>query len=132
VYALLVAVALVVAAVGILGLTDALGASVVERRRDIGLLRSLGASGRRIAVVFWIEGLALSAGAWILASAAGFPLAHLFIARFSTTVMPTDFYFAPQTLAVSVGGTLVIATLATVLPARRAARMRAVELLRGE
>jgi putative ABC transport system permease protein len=132
VYALLVAVALVVAAVGILGLTDALGASVVERRRDIGLLRSLGASGRRIAVVFWIEGLALSAGAWILASAAGFPLAHLFVHRFSTTVMPTDFYFAPLTLAVSVGGTLVIATLATALPARRAARMRAVDLLRGE
>jgi putative ABC transport system permease protein len=132
VYALLVAVALLVAAVGILGLTDALGASVLERRRDIGLLRSLGASGWRIAVVFWLEGLALSVGAWILASAAGFPLAYLFIQRFSTTVMPTDFYFAPLTLAVSIGGTLVIATLATMLPARRAARMRAVELLRDE
>ncbi|HEY6427181.1 MAG TPA: ABC transporter permease, partial [Acidimicrobiales bacterium] len=132
VYALLVAVALIVAAVGILGLTDALGASVVERRRDIGLLRSLGASGRRIAVVFWTEGLALSAGAWILASAAGFPLAYLFVQRFSATVMPTDFHFAPLTFAVTLGATLVIATVATVLPARRAARMRAVELLRSE
>jgi putative ABC transport system permease protein len=132
VYALLVAVTLVIAAVGILGLTDALGASVVERRRDIGLLRSLGAPGRRIAAVFWIEGLALSAGAWILASAAGLPLAYLFVQRFSTTVIPTDFYFAPVTLAVSIGGTLLIATLATVLPARRAARIRAAELLRSE
>ena len=132
VYALLVAVTLVIAAVGILGLTDALGASVVERRRDIGLLRSLGASGRRIAAVFWIEGLALSAAAWILASAAGLPLAYLFVQRFSTTVIPTDFHFAPLTLAVSIGGTLLIATLATVLPARRAARIRAAELLRSE
>jgi putative ABC transport system permease protein len=132
VYALLAAVALIVAAVGILGLTDALGASVVERRRDIGLFRSLGASGRRIAVVFWIEGLALSAGAWILASAAGLPLADLFVQRFSSTVMPTDFHVAPLTFAASIGGTLAIATLATALPARRAARMRAVELLRAE
>jgi putative ABC transport system permease protein len=132
VYALLAAVAIIVAAVGILGLTDALGASVVERRRDIGLFRSLGASGRRIAVVFWIEGLALSAGAWILASAVGFPLAYLFVQRFSRTVMPTDFHVAPLTFAASIGGTLAIATVATALPARRAARMRAVELLRAE
>jgi putative ABC transport system permease protein len=132
VYALLAAVALIVAAVGILALTDALGASVVERRRDIGLFRSLGASGRRIAVVFWIEGLALSAGAWVLASAAGFPLAYLFVQRFSSTVMPTDFHVASLTFTASIGGTLAIATLATALPARRAARMAAVELLRAE
>jgi len=61
IYALLLVVAIIVAAVGTLGLTDALGASVLERRRDIGLLRSLGATGRRVAAVFWIEGAALSA-----------------------------------------------------------------------
>jgi putative ABC transport system permease protein len=132
VYALLVAVALVVAAVGVLGLTDALGASVVERRRDIGLLRSLGAPGRRIAVVFWVEGLALSVAAWVVGSAAGYPLAYLFVQRFSATVMPTDFHVSPLTFVVTLGTTAVIATLATVLPARRAAGMRAVDLLRGE
>jgi ABC-type lipoprotein release transport system permease subunit len=46
--------------------------------------------------------------------------------------MPTDFHLALLTFAVTLGATFVIATLATVLPARRAARMRAVELLRGE
>src|SRR6516164_7119056 len=48
IYALLLVVAIVVAAVGTLGLADALGASVLERRRDIGLLRSLAAVGGAI------------------------------------------------------------------------------------
>jgi putative ABC transport system permease protein len=43
-YALLYGVALIVGAVGILGLADALVASVLERRREIGLLRAMGAS----------------------------------------------------------------------------------------
>lgn len=132
VYALLVAVALVVAAVGILGLTDALSASVVERRRDIGLLRSLGASGWRVAAVFWTEGLGLSISAWALASAVGLPLAYLFVQRFSSTVMPTDFHFTPLAFAAAFGGTLVIATLASALPALRAARSRTADLLRSE
>src|SRR5262249_28519921 len=42
-YALLYSVALIVGAVGILGLANALAASVLERRREIGLLRAMGA-----------------------------------------------------------------------------------------
>jgi hypothetical protein len=132
VYALLFAVALIVAAVGILGLADALGASVVERRRDIGLVRSLRATGRRVATVFWIEGLALSVLSWIIACAAGIPLAYLFVDLFRHAVMPTEFHFEPLTLAVMLAGTLVLSTVATVVPAHRAAALRAGDLLRGE
>jgi putative ABC transport system permease protein len=105
---------------------------VVERRRDIGLLRSLGASGWRVAAVFWTEGLGLSISAWVLASAVGLPLAYLFVQRFSSTVMPTDFHFTPLAFAAGFGGTLVIATLASALPALRAARSRTADLLRSE
>jgi putative ABC transport system permease protein len=129
-YALLVAVAVVVAAVGVLGLADALGASVVERQRDIGLLRSLGASGRRIAQVFWVEGLALSMVAWLLASLVGLPLAYLFVGLFGRLVMPVDFHFDPLAFAVMLAATVAVATLATVAPALRAASLRAVDLLR--
>src|SRR5258706_14749505 len=58
-YALLYSVALIVGAVGILGLANALAASVLERRREIGLLRAMGASSFRVARVFWVEGVAL-------------------------------------------------------------------------
>jgi ABC-type lipoprotein release transport system permease subunit len=132
VYALLFAAALVVAVVGILGLADALGASVVERRRDIGLLRSLGATGRRVATVFWIEGAALSGLAWIAACVAGIPLSHLFVDLFRDAVMPTEYHFDPLALGVMVILTLALSTVATILPARRAAALRAGDLLRGE
>src|SRR6516225_1015736 len=132
IYALLLVVAIIVAAVGTLGLADALGASVLERRRDIGLLRSLGASGRRVAAVFWIEGAALSALAWLLASATGIPLAYLFVQQFRDRVMPTDFHFNPLALAGMVAATFVLATLATLVPAHRAAALRPGDLLRGE
>jgi putative ABC transport system permease protein len=132
VYLLLVAVALVVGAVGSLGLADALTASVVDGRRNIGLLRSLGASGRRVATVFWIEGIALSLAAWFLACIAGVPLAYLFVQLFRRRVMPTDFHFDPFSLALAVAVTLALASAATMVPARRAAAMRTAELLRTE
>jgi putative ABC transport system permease protein len=132
VYLLLLAAALVIAALGGLGLADALTASVLERRREIGLLRSLGASGRRVAVVFWIEGTALSLTAWIAAAAIGVPLAPLFVGLFRRKVMPTDFHFAPLDLALTVAATLALAALATILPARRAAALRTADLLRTE
>lgn len=132
VYALLIVVALIVAAVGVLGLADALTASVIDRRRDIGLFRSLGATGRRVATVFWIEGLALSATAWIIAAAAGIPLASLFLGLFRRTVMPAEFHFEPRTLALMVVVTLLVSSLATIVPAHRAAALHAGDLLRGE
>jgi putative ABC transport system permease protein len=129
-YALLVAVAVVVAAAGMLGLADALGTSVVERQKDIGLLRALGAAGRRVATVFWIEGLALSVVAWLLAALTGVPLAYLFVGLFQRRVMPVTFHFDPSAFAVMLAATLAVATLASIVPALRAASLRAVELLR--
>ena len=76
---LLDAVAVIVALVGILGLSNTLTTSVLERRREIGILRSLGARGRQVAGVFWIEGIAFSLIAWIVAVLLGIPGAYIFV-----------------------------------------------------
>src|SRR5262249_32506802 len=94
-YALLYAVALIVGAVGVLGLANALTASVLERRREIGMLRAMGASGWRVGHVFWSEGLALGSIAWLAAGVIGLPLAYLFVRAFSQWVMPVDFVIDP-------------------------------------
>jgi putative ABC transport system permease protein len=132
VYLLLAAVAALVAAVGGLGLADALAGSVFERRHEIGLLRSLGASGGRIAAVFCIEGAALSLLAWLLAAAAGVPLSYLFVQLFRRNVMPIEFHFDPLALAVMVAVTLAVAFAASLFPSRHAASLRAADLLRTE
>ncbi|HEY7832676.1 MAG TPA: FtsX-like permease family protein [Ktedonobacterales bacterium] len=131
-YILLYAVALIVGVVGVLGLANALVASVLERRREIGLLRALGATGRRVARVFWVEALALSLMAWCGGALVGLPLAYAFVQVFARQVMPVDFSADPLAFAVMLAAVLVIATLASVVPSWRAARQRTVDLLRYE
>ena len=131
-YALLYAVALIVGAVGALGLANALTASVLERRREIGMLRAMGASGWRIGQVFWSEGLALGSIAWLSGGVIGLPLAYLFVRAFSELVMPVDFVIDPVAFVAMLVAVVVIASLATITPALRAAQIRIADMLRYE
>ncbi|HEV2460585.1 MAG TPA: FtsX-like permease family protein, partial [Ktedonobacterales bacterium] len=131
-YYLLYALALVVGIVGILGLANALVASVLERRREIGLLRAMGASGRRVAQVFWVESLALGALSWGIGALIGLPLAYAFVQTFAWQVMPVDFYLDPLAFAVMLAAVVAIATLASIVPAWRASRVRIAAMLRYE
>jgi ABC-type antimicrobial peptide transport system permease subunit len=131
-YYLLYALALVVGVVGILGLANALVASVLERRREIGLLRAMGASGRRVAQVVWVESLALGALSWCIGVLVGLPLAYAFVQTFAWQVMPVDFYLDALAFVVMLAAVLLIATLASVVPAWRASRLRIADMLRYE
>jgi putative ABC transport system permease protein len=131
-YELLYALALIVGVVGVLGLANALVASVLERRREIGLLRAMGASGRRVAQVFWVESLALGGIAWLAGVLLGLPLAYAFVQSFAWQVMPVDFYLDPLAFVVMLAAVLAIATIASVTPAWRASRLRVAEELRYE
>ena len=108
-YALLYAVALIVGAVGVLGLANALTASVLERQREIGMLRAMGASGWRVGQVFWSEGLALGGIAWLAGGVIGLPLAYLFVRAFSQLVMPVDFVIDPAAFVVMLVAVMLIA-----------------------
>lgn len=131
-YYMLYGVALIVGAVGILGLANALSASVLERRREIGMLRAMGATGRRVAQVFWVEGLALGGIAWCLGALLGLPLAYAFVQMLWQVVMPVDVYVDYVAFAVMLGAILLVATLASIAPAWRASRVRVAEMLRYE
>jgi ABC-type antimicrobial peptide transport system permease subunit len=131
-YYLLYALALIVGVVGILGLANALVASVLDRRREIGLLRALGASGRRVAQVFWVESLALGGIAWLVGVVVGLPLAYVFVQTFAWQIMPVDFYLDGLAFGVMLAAVFAIATVASVAPAWRASRLRVAEALRYE
>ena len=131
-YALLYAVALIVGAVGVLGLANALTASVLERQREIGMLRAMGASGWRVGQVFWSEGLALGGIAWLGGGVIGMPLAYLFVRAFGQLVMPVDFVIDPAAFLVMLVAVVIIASLATITPAWRASQIRVADMLRYE
>jgi lipoprotein-releasing system permease protein len=120
---------------------------VVEKTRDIGILKSLGASGRGIMGIFLGYGLSLG----LVGAGAGLTIGLLLVFNINqvanllgwitgTPVFdPSIYYFYkiptvidPWTVTWIVTGALVIAVLASVLPARRAARLHPVEALRYE
>jgi lipoprotein-releasing system permease protein len=120
---------------------------VVEKTRDIGILKSLGASGRGVMGIFLSYGLLLG----IIGSGMGLLIGLLTI-RYINEIAdllgkitgrpvfdPTIYYFykiptiiVPRTVACIVIGAVAIAVAASILPARRAARLHPVEALRHE
>jgi len=131
-YALLYGVALVVSAAGITGLAATLTASVLERRREIGMMRAMGGSARQVAQVFWVEGLTLGAISFCIAALLGLPLAYAFVQTFSNIVIPTDFIVDISAFVVMLVAVLAISALASIAPAMRATRLRVAETLRYE
>jgi len=118
---------------------------VVEKTRDIGILKSLGASSRGIMSIFLAYGLGLG----MVGSMAGLTICLFFVKYINQIeewlswatgreVFPRDIYYFssiptyvnPMMVFWVALGAMVIAVLASVLPARRASRLHPVRALR--
>lgn len=130
--ALFYAVGLIVALVGVLGLFNTLTTSVLERKREIGILHSMGATNWRIASVFWLEGVALAVIAWLVGIALGIPGAYGFMVLLGVIFIQIPFAFNPLMLLYMLGFIIIIATLASFIPVLSATRVRIADTLRYE
>lgn len=122
----------VVMIVVVLGIASVLVVSVVQKQREIGILRAMGATRAQVMRVFLLQGALVGA----LGSVTGVGLAVLMIELFTRFVRGSDGLplFAitlPPALALQVAGlALLSGVLAAVAPARRASRMDPAQAIR--
>ncbi len=127
--AILSAVAGLIALVGALGLLTTLSMSVYERQKEIGVMRSIGASSRIVATQFLTEGIVVGVISWVL----GLPLMILIqMMLLSVTKMSETFplEFSPTAAISGLVGMLVITTIASLWPSLGAARKTVSDILR--
>jgi lipoprotein-releasing system permease protein len=120
-----------------LNITTSLALVVVERRSDIAILRTMGATTRSIMAVFVIEGAVIGISGAVVGVALGqaacfvgnrYKLIHLPADVYSIGSVPFNSQLRDVLLAAAVA--FLLSLLATVYPAQAAARVRPVEALR--
>ena len=121
----------VVVAIGMVGLVNAITMNVIERTREIGILRCLGARARDIRRAFAAESVVQAMLGWIL----GIPLGLLLswgLARLTLTIMELEIatVFDASTALIVLAATIVLAALIVVGPVRRATRINTGDALR--
>jgi putative ABC transport system permease protein len=125
------ALAAVMAVVGVLGLASAIGVSVVERTREIGVMKTLGATPARIRSEIVAEALVTALASIGLAFLASLPLAFsldVVVGRLGFLV-PLDLAIDPLALLLWSIGVVVTAGLAALVPAARAAALQPKDAL---
>ncbi len=95
--ALLLFLSILTALVGSIGLTGAMSLNVMERTREVGVLRAVGASDRMLMVTVLLEGGMIGLISWVLASLAAFPISSLMSDAISQSLFggSANFGFTP-------------------------------------
>jgi putative ABC transport system permease protein len=125
----IVAIAVIVS---LLGVINTLAMSVLERTREIGVLRALGSSRWHVRRTMLAESLLICAAGALCGVAAGVVIGAAWIPGFAQAMPGLTFHF-PGTTAVAVAiAAIVLGALAAILPARRAARLKVIEALSYE
>lgn len=131
---LLVVMAVLIAFVGALGLMGTMSINVLERTREIGVMRAVGASDGAISKIVIVEGLFIGVLSWLVGTLLGWPVGKLLSDAVGVAFMetPLTFAFAYTGAGLWLATVLILAALASLLPARNASRLTIREVLAYE
>jgi putative ABC transport system permease protein len=122
---------LVVVAIMLMGLASALSMGVIERTREVGILRCLGARARQIRRVFSAEAVILAAVGWAFGVLVGWLLYEgllVLLRRDADVSLPQE--FPPVIALITLAGVVVLTLIVIRGPLRRATRIRPGTALR--
>lgn len=127
-------IAILTALVGSIGLMGTMSMNVLDRTREIGVMRAIGASDRAVMNLVLVEGVLIGLISWVLGT-----LLSLLIGKMMSDVITNAIFDAPSRFTFSLVGPVVwlglvlaLSILASVIPARSAARITIREALAYE
>lgn len=122
------------ALVGSIGLAGTMSLNVLERTREIGVMRAVGATNPILMRMVIVEGVIIGMVSWVLAVLLAFPLSKLMADTMSIALFdaPSNFVYTPTGFVIWLGLVLVLSVFASVMPARNAANLTIREVLAYE
>jgi putative ABC transport system permease protein len=130
----LLIMAVLTAVVGAMGLTGTMGMNVLERTREIGIMRAIGADDRAVMRTIIAEGFVIGTLSFILAIGVSIPFTYglSYIVSLAVFETPIQVVFTYLGYAIWFGLVLVLSVIASIVPARNAARLTIREVLAYE
>lgn len=131
---LLLFMSILLALVGGLGLMGTMSINVLERTREIGVLRAIGASNQGVAQVFIREGIAIGGLSWGFGSLLAYPMSQGLAQAVGVTLMgvPLSFAYSISGMWAWLVAVIVLSAIASLIPARNASRLTVREVLAYE
>jgi len=122
------------ALVGSISLTGTMGMNVLERTREIGVMRAIGATDRQVMKLIIIEGGIIGLVSWVFAVLLAFPISYFmsYIINISIFGIAGNFTVTLSGFLLWLGVVILLSMVASLLPARNAARLTIREVLAYE
>lgn len=129
----LLSMALLTALVGSIGLMGTMGMNVLERTREIGVMRAIGAVDSEIIKSVMIEGAFIGLISWFFGVLLSIPITYLLLDIMAVAFSaPIPVSFTIDGVLIWLAVVLVLSVLASILPARSASRLTIREVLAYE
>ncbi|HKY42830.1 MAG TPA: FtsX-like permease family protein [Pyrinomonadaceae bacterium] len=134
IYVFLIVMSVIIGGVGGLGLMTTMSLNVLERRREMGVMRALGATPRIVWLMIVAEGIVIGLLSWTIAALLAWPVSKV-AGNFIVKVMfrsGLDFTFEPLGLLIWIVVSISLSAAASFLPAWKASRVTVREALAYE
>ena len=130
----LLVMALMTALVGSIGLTGTMTMNVMERTREIGVMRAIGGHNQVISQLVIVEGLIIGLLSYGMGGMLSVPISFILSNVISQTIFsaPAEIAFTSQGFLIWLGVVVILSVLASLLPARNATRLTIREVLAYE